>query len=147
MEAFQDAMCACTDATCADKVTAAMETWRRGYATTWPPADLRTNMRRVRLARRIRACARSLQGGEVLDAMLEKLEAVKDAMCACADAACALKVGADLTAWSKAFATTASANQQIDEATSRVTRRYTKAMTDCADRAMGAGAAPTDAWQ
>ena len=129
LEAYKIAMCKCTDAACATKVTEGMTKW----SSKDQNIDEAVAKRITELTTAMSVCAQNANSSSA--AAIAKMEEFKTAMCTCTDAACTAKVTEDMTRWSQEFAKTAPKDVKIDEATTKKMTEVTTAISACAQTA------------
>ncbi|MCE9575905.1 MAG: hypothetical protein K8W52_22330 [Deltaproteobacteria bacterium] len=128
VQKVKDAMCACKDKACVDKVTAdskdVAEALTKKYASEKDvPADIKT------LMDDIEKCEAKANEGE----FGAKVTAMADAACACKDKACIEKVMSDMAALGKDAAATKPSDAMMKDA---------QRMAECAQKIMAAEAPP-----
>jgi len=114
LERLRNKLCACTDAACADQVTAEKKAWevamRQKMGTAKP--DDKQKQRGQLFEDGMQECRKRLAGGgggsdpkiaARFDNALAELKALKTKMCACADKACGEKVVTEHAAWKDAL--------------------------------------------
>ncbi|HEY5925652.1 MAG TPA: hypothetical protein VIV11_28395 [Kofleriaceae bacterium] len=105
---FTDAMCACKDGACAQRVTDDMGRWTIETASRYgrpPPPTGERAERLAALGDRMQSCLIAAMKPPPNDAQryVAKNAEFKDRLCACKDAACGETVAAELTKWSEDF--------------------------------------------
>jgi hypothetical protein len=110
VEAFSNKMCACKDKACADKVQVEFATWQRALRAklTGKPSALQ-DLRGKALDKEMRECRSKAEaatpgaagGGDKIDAMLVKMTALRDKMCACSDKPCLAGVEKEREVWTQ----------------------------------------------
>jgi hypothetical protein len=109
LERFRNALCACTDAACADQVTADKKAWevtmRQKMGTAKP--DDKQKQRGQLYEDGFQECRKRIAagGGESrFDTAIAELKGLKTKMCACANKTCGAKVEEEYKAWKAALA-------------------------------------------
>lgn len=109
LERLRNKLCACTDAACADQVTAEKKAWetamRQKMGTAKP--DDKQKARGKLFEDGMQECRARIAGGggeARFDTAIAELKGLKAKMCSCADKACGDKVNEEYKAWKAALA-------------------------------------------
>lgn len=108
MREFKDAMCACTDPGCAQRVSDEMTKWSMEKRDQSPPTLREEDAKEAAaIGEEMGHCMQVAMGASDssnqanVDRAMTKMADFKDRMCACKDVACATKVSDDMTAWAQ----------------------------------------------
>jgi hypothetical protein len=113
VEGFSKKMCACKDKACADTVQVEFATYQRALRAklTGKPSALQ-DLRGKALDKEMRECRAKAEaatpgppgGADKIDAMLAKMTALRDKLCACSDKPCLAGVEKELEVWTQGIA-------------------------------------------
>jgi hypothetical protein len=144
---LKDAMCACKDTACTDKVMKEFEAFAKDAADEKPsPEDTTILTRHVTDMMECQQKVAGARGVAEYAEVLRTMTSFKDRMCACADKACADAVQTDFMAWSteqsKKPQTAAPDKAQMDQAIA-ISDAFGKCMATAyvADAGVGSGSA------
>ena len=141
---YRDQMCACKDAACAEAADQEMKDWARsarGEAKDLPQDEVKLL---EEIDDEVKVCREKLRAADkdaVVKEAVAKLEELKTKMCACAEAACALRVQQELTDWAKQLSER-SGDAKPSAADDAKADELMKAMKECTAKAMAGSTAP-----
>jgi hypothetical protein len=136
MTGLKDAMCACTDVACAQRVSGEMTKWSEDQAKNPLKLSDEETRRATSIGTEMGRCLQRASGaGEAMAKMGE----FRDEMCACSDTACAQRVSDEMATWSQEQAKDSKEPPKMTDEETKEATQIGEAMGKCMQKAMGAG--------
>jgi hypothetical protein len=150
MDSFKDQVCACKDEACVDGVKKDMDKWMEANKDLKKKEPSEAQKKRGdEIFKALDACKEKIEGAAgaaQVGESLTKMKGFADAMCACKDAACASKVGEEMSAFGKTVAgmkgtPTEEQMKEMTDVSTRLSDCMAKAMTPADSAGSAAGSA------